>query len=148
MADRDSAIDNLQQQGVIISENVGTAWSTIDAANAVVTSTEAQIEAAQIAFEGVREEASLGARTTLDVLDEEQNLLDARNARLNAEATRYKAIYSLLSAMGLLTVEHLRLGIPTYDPAAYYNEVRRAPAHSAQGQKLDRIMKSIGKQAP
>lgn len=148
MADRDSAIENLQQQGVIISENVGTAWSTIDAANAVVTSTEAQIEAAQIAFDGVREEANLGARTTLDVLDEEQNLLDARNARLNAEATRYKAIYRLLSAMGLLTVEHLKLGIPTYDPAAYYNAIRRAPAHSAQGKKLDRIMKTIGKPAP
>ncbi len=148
MANRDSAIANLQQAGVTISENVGTAWSTIDAAEAVVTSTESQIVAAQIAFDGVKEEASLGARTTLDVLDEEQNLLDARNARLNAEATRYKAVYRLLSAMGLLTVEHLRLGIPTYDPAAYYNAVRRAPAHSAQGKKLDRIMKSIGKQAP
>jgi outer membrane protein len=130
MANRDSALANLQQAGVTIAESVGIAWSTIDAA------------------EGVREEANLGARTTLDVLDEEQNLLDARNARLDAEATRYKAVYRLLSAMGLLTVEHLRLGIPTYDPAAYYNAVRRAPAHSAQGKKLDRIMQSLGKQAP
>ena len=46
--------------------------------------------------------------------------------------------------MGLLTVDHLKLGIPTYDPEAYYNAVKRAPAHSAQGEKLDRIMKTIG----
>ncbi len=148
MANRDSALANLQQAGVTVAEAVGIAWSTIDAAEAAVVSTEAQIAAAEIAFEGVREEANLGARTTLDVLDEEQNLLDARNARLDAEATRYKSVYRLLSAMGLLTVEHLRLGIPTYDPAAYYNAVRRAPAHSAQGKKLDRIMQSLGKQAP
>jgi len=47
--------------------------------------------------------------------------------------------------MGLLTVEHLKLGIPVYDPAAYYNAVRSAPAHSVQGQRLDRILKTIGK---
>jgi len=45
--------------------------------------------------------------------------------------------------MGLLTVDHLDLGIPTFDPAAYYNAVRRAPT-SVQGEKLDRIMKSVG----
>ena len=67
----------------------------------------------------------------------------ARASRLSAEAQRYVGIYQLLSSMGLLTVEHLGLGIPTYDPAAYYNAVRRAPT-SIQGKKLDRIMKSIG----
>jgi outer membrane protein len=145
MANRDSAYSNLQQSGVIIGENVGVAWTTIDSAVAAISATETQIEAAQIAFDGVSEEASLGARTTLDVLDAEQDLLDARAAKLEAEAARYKGVYQLLASMGLLTVEHLRLGIPTYDPAVYYNAVRNAPAHSAQGKKLDRIMKSIGK---
>ncbi len=144
IANRDTAIASLQQAGVDTAQAVGVDWSTIEAAQSAVTSTEAQIEAAQIAFDGVKEEASLGARTTLDVLDEEQNLLEARNDQLDAEAARYKSVYKLLSSMGLLTVAHLKLGIPTYDPAAYYNAVRRAPAHSAQGKKLDRIMKSIG----
>jgi outer membrane protein len=143
MANRDASFAALSQRGVDVSENVGTVWANLDTADATITATQQQIDAAQIAFEGVREEASLGARTTLDVLDAEQDLLDARAARLSAEAQRYIGIYQLLSAMGLLTVDHLQLGIPTYDPAAYYNAVRRAPT-SVQGKKLDRIMKSIG----
>ena len=92
----------------------------------------------------MREEAKLGARTTLDVLDAEQELLDAQASRLEAVAQRYVGVYSLLQAMGLLTVDHLKLGIPTYDPAAYYNAVKDAPVHTVQGKKLDRILKSIG----
>lgn len=143
MANRDASLAGLKQRGVEVAENVGTVWSNLDVADASITATEQQIAAAQIAFDGVREEASLGARTTLDVLDAEQDLLDARAARLSALAQRYIGIYQLLSSMGLLTVDHLELGIPTFDPAAYYNAVRRAPT-SIQGQKLDRIMKSVG----
>jgi outer membrane protein len=47
--------------------------------------------------------------------------------------------------MGLLTVDHLNLGIRTYDPAAYYNAVRRAPADSTQGKSLDRVLRALGK---
>jgi outer membrane protein len=143
IANREARFAGLQQRGVEVAENVGTVWSNLDVADASITATEQQIAAAQIAFDGVREEASLGARTTLDVLDAEQDLLDARASRLTAEAQRYVGIYQLLSSMGLLTVDHLELGIPTYDPAAYYNAVRRAPT-SIQGQRLDRIMKSVG----
>ena len=91
----------------------------------------------------MREEANLGARTTIDVLNSEQDLLDARFARLQAEAERYVAAYNLLASMGLLTVDHLKLNVPVYDPAAYYNAVRRAPTSSPQGKKLDRILKTI-----
>ena len=143
MAIRDASFAGLKQRGVEVAEAVGIVWSNLDVADASIAATEQQISAAQIAFDGVREEASLGARTTLDVLDAEQDLLDARAARLSALAQRYIGIYQLLATMGLLTVDHLALGIPTYDPAAYYNAVRRAPT-SIQGRKLDRIMKSIG----
>jgi outer membrane protein len=95
-------------------------------------------------FLRVREEATLGARTTLDVLDAEQELLDAKANKLRAEAQRYVGVYSLLSAMGLLTADHLQLGIVTYDPAAYYNVVKDAPVHSNQGAALDRILKRLG----
>lgn len=145
LASRDQSRAILLQTSAEIAQAVGQAWANVTVAAASVRSSDDQIRAAQIAFDGVREEARLGSRTTLDVLDSEQNLLTARTNRVSAEATRATGVYSLLSAMGLLTVDHLRLGIPTYDPAAYYNAVKNAPATSAQGKKLDRILEKIGR---
>ena len=75
-----------------------------------------QISAARIAFEGVREEATLGSRTTLDVLNAEQELLDAQANRIAAQSNEVIASYALLSAMGLLTADHLNLPVQQYDP--------------------------------
>ena len=113
-----------------VEQAVANAWFGIDVANARIEASDRQIRASTVAFRGVQEEATLGARTTLDVLNAEQDLLDARTSRINAEAESVRAVYTLLSAMGLLTVDHLRLGIPTYDPAAYYNSVKNAPVLS------------------
>ncbi|MDP4033970.1 MAG: TolC family outer membrane protein [Pseudorhodobacter sp.] len=143
IAARDGARADLGQAGVLIAEAVGNAWAGLTIANAQVQAGDRQIRAAQTAFDGVREEASLGARTTLDVLNAEQELLDARVTRIEAEAQRYLGVYRLLQTMGLLSVEHLKLGIPTYDPAGYYNAVKNAPVHSAQGKKLDRILEKL-----
>jgi outer membrane protein len=129
----------------LVDERVGNAWSSLAVARAQLTATEEQIAAAQLAFEGTREEARLGARTTLDVLDAEQELLDARTARVQAEANQYVAIYRVLSSMGLLTAQHLDLGIPTYDPGAYYNAVSNAPAKSIQGKQLDKVLERLGR---
>ncbi|MDZ4137018.1 MAG: TolC family protein, partial [Paracoccaceae bacterium] len=144
IASRGASRSNLLQTTLAVEQNVGNAWSNLTVALATLDATDRQIEAARTAFEGFREEAKLGARTTLDVLDSEQELLNAQSARLSAEATRYLGVYALLQSMGLLTVDHLQLGIPTYDPAAYYNAVKDAPVHSVQSQKLNRILKSIG----
>ena len=144
IANNERARSSLHQTAVILTENVGRAWSNISVSSANIQSGETQVRAAQAAFNGVKEEAELGARTTLDVLDAEQDLLDARFARLQAEANLYVGIYQLLSTMGLLTVDHLNLGVPTYDVEAYYNAVKNAPAHSKQGEALDRILKTIG----
>lgn len=145
LASRDESRASLLQTTLDIGQQVGEAWANVTVAEASIRATELAVQANQTAFEGVRDEAALGARTSLDVLDAEQDLLAARTDRISAEATRYIGVYSLLSAMGLLTVDHLRLGIPTYDPAAYYNAVRNAPATSAQGKRLDRVLKSIGR---
>ena len=145
IAGRDGARADLAQAGVTVAEGVGNAWAALAVAVAQVQAGDQQIRAAQTAFDGVREEASLGARTTLDVLDAEQELLDARVTRVQADAQRYLGVYSVLQAMGLLSVEHLGLGIPTYDPAQYYNAVKNAPVHSAQGKKLDRILEKLGR---
>ncbi|WP_108854721.1 TolC family outer membrane protein [Albidovulum aquaemixtae] len=145
IAGRDAARSALLQAGVFVTQGVGDAWAAIEVARAQIVATEREIEAATIAYDGVSEEAKLGARTTLDVLDAEQALLDARARRITAEANLQIAFYQLLSSMGLLTAERLSLGVPIYDPEAYYNAVKNAPVTSVQGKSLDRVLKAIGK---
>jgi len=141
---RDAQRASLQQAGLVVAQNVGVAWSNVAVASSSITAGDERVRASRTAFDGVREEATLGARTTLDVLDAEQELLDAQFSLVSAQASRHVGTYQVLFTMGLLTVDHLRLGIPTYDAAAYYNAVKNAPATSPQGKKLDRILKSIG----
>ena len=145
IATRDQSRAGLRQSSVLVAQNVANAWADIAVARAQISATDRQIAAATIAYDGVREEALLGARTTLDVLNAEQSLLDARSSRITAVANLQVANYSLLASMGLLTVDHLNLGIPVYDPAAYYNAVRNAPPTSVQGKSLDRVLKAIGR---
>jgi outer membrane protein len=144
IAGKDRANATLMQTAVEVMESVGIAWANLQVQGASIAATEEQVRAAQTAFDGVRQEAEVGSRTTLDVLDQEQELLDARNDRLRAQALRYVGVYQVLATMGLLTVDHLQLGIATYDPEAYFNAVKTAPAHSVQGKKLDRILEKIG----
>ena len=117
----------------------------LQVSNASLTATDDQIEAAKLAFEGMREESSLGARTTLDVLNAEQDLLDAETSKAQAVNNRYVAAYGLLAAMGKLTAQNLNLGVVTYDPAAYYESVKSAPKISDRGAQLDKVLKSLGK---
>lgn len=143
LAEKESAAANLLQTSLTIDQNVSNAWSGLQVAGASVTANAAQIDAAQKAFDGVSEEANLGSRTTLDVLNAEQDLLSARSARLEAEANRYIGVYQLLSVMGQLTAEKLNLGIPTYDVEAYATAVKNAPLTSTRGAALDKIMSKI-----
>lgn len=144
LASRDQARAGLNQTVAVALQFVGAAWSSIEVAQASILASDRQIRSAQTAYDGVREEAKLGARTTLDVLNAEQELLSARTARLSAQSSYSIGVYTLLARMGLLTVDHLNLGIPTYDPEAYYNAVKDAPATSSQGKRLDRVLKAIG----
>lgn len=133
------------QTGVNVTEAVGNAWSNIVVANASIAATQEQISAAQAAYDGVKQEAELGSRTTLDVLDSQQDLLSAKAAHLQAQANLSVSQYGLLAAMGVLTADQLKLGIPTFDPSAYLNAVKSAPATSSRGAKLDKILKTLGK---
>ena len=140
----------LAQQARVVAQAVGTAWAQLEIARAQVIASDEQIRAATLAFEGFREEALLGARTTLDVLDAEQELLDARLARLEAETQAQLAVYRVLFAIGLLTVDHLGLDVQRYDPDAYYTAVRDAPIGSirgstARGDRLDRVLRRFGR---
>ncbi|MEM6694564.1 MAG: TolC family outer membrane protein [Pseudomonadota bacterium] len=137
----------LLQAVVIVKQEVANAWTQLRVAIASTAASQQQVRASQTAFEGVRAEAELGSRTTLDVLDAEQELLDARASLIQSEVQQFVAVYTLLASMGLLTVDHLNLGIVTYDPDAYYSSVGHAPVfhNSEQGEKLDRVLKSLGK---
>ncbi|MEL6684066.1 MAG: TolC family outer membrane protein [Pseudomonadota bacterium] len=145
-ANRDAARSGLHLTTLGIEQQVGNAYASLQVARASRQASEQQIRAARVAFEGVREEATLGSRTTLDVLNAEQELLDAETNRIAAQSSEVIASYTLLSAMGLLTADHLNLPVQQYDPAAYYNLVKDAPtALSSQGEALDRVLEAIGK---
>lgn len=147
MAQRDQQRAGLHLARLRVEQDVGNAYADLLAAQ---SSREARIEevrAARVAFEGLREEAKLGARTTLDVLDAEQNLLDAQSGLIDAETSLYIAAYTVLETIGELTARDLRLDVQIYDPAAYYDLVKDAPVPiSPQGQKLDRVLRALGKQ--
>lgn len=146
-ANRDAARAGLYTTTLDVEQQVGTAYANLAVAVASIDASDRQVRAASLALEGVREELSLGARTTLEVLDQENELLDARTNRVAAEIDRYAAAYQILDATGLLTADYLGLGVPTYDPSAYYNAVKGAPVVdvSPQGKKLDHILKAIGR---
>ncbi|ABD56174.1 TolC family outer membrane protein [Jannaschia sp. CCS1] len=138
---------SLSQQVRINLQGVGNAWALMRIASAQIQAADQRIAAAELAFAGVQEEASLGARTTLDVLDAEQDVLDARISRIEAQTDLYTASYQLLSASGLLTVEALHLNVPQYDPAAYANMFSGAPSlvNSPRGAQLDSVLERLGR---
>ena len=129
-----------------IVQSVEDAIARLRVAEANLVSTAERIKAAQIAFDGIREEATLGARTTIDVLTAEQDLLDAQTAQISATAEQYVAAYQVLQAQGLLTAERLGLPVQIYDPVTYYNLAEKAPARlSQQGKDLDRVLEALGR---
>ena len=107
-------------------ESVVQYWGALDAAKAQIEATTAQVNAAEIALNGVREEARVGQRTTLDVLNAQQELVNARVALVQAQHDRVVASYSLLAAVGGLSMQHLGLDVTIYDPQIHYQQIRDA----------------------
>jgi len=150
IAQQDAQRSNLHQTVAQVHQAVSQNWAQLAVARAQLSASDTQISAARSAYEAVRAEAEFGSRTTLDVLNAEQELLDAQSNRIMASASVQLASYALLEAMGQLTVSALNLGIPTYDVEAYSAGFTRwggrAPdpatraVPSEQGQRLDRIM--------
>ncbi len=100
------------------------AWERLQTTRARINSFESQIEAAEVALEGVQREASVGSRTVLDVLDAEQELLNARVNFVGAQRDEVVAVFDLMSAMGRLTAEKMNLPVDLYDPRGHYQKVR------------------------
>jgi outer membrane protein len=104
--------------------NVVTVWGQLVAGKAQVASAQVQVTASEIALNGVRDEARAGQRTTLDVLNAQQALVNARVALVTAQHDRVVASYAVLNAVGRLSPQVLHLATSAYDPSAHYHQVR------------------------
>jgi outer membrane protein len=109
-----------------VRQNVVQSWGQLEAAKANIEATQAQVQASEIALNGVREEARVGQRTTLDVLNAQQELVNARVALVSAQRDRVVASYTLLAAVGGLSPQVLGLRVPLYDSNVHYQQVRDA----------------------
>ena len=107
-----------------VAEQVSTAWETLVATRARIEAIKTQVRAAETALEGVQREASVGSRTVLDVLDSEQELLDARVNLVKSQRDETVAALTLLSSTGRLTAADLNLAVDLYDAAGHYQQVR------------------------
>jgi outer membrane protein len=114
-------IDDAKRTAV---QNAVQAWDTLIAAKASADSTRAQIRANEVALEGTEREAIVGSRTTLDVLNATQLLLQSRTTLVQNLAQVITASYGVASAIGRLTARDLHLAVPLYDDTAYYQAVK------------------------
>jgi outer membrane protein len=107
-----------------VRQSVVQAWSSLQATKAQIIAAQAQVTATEVALNGVREEARVGQRTTLDVLNAQQELVNARVALVTAQRDRVVASYTLLAAVGRLGPEILGLKTEIYDARVHYHQVR------------------------
>jgi outer membrane protein len=105
-------------------QQASSSWQTYIAAKATIDSTRQQIRSNEIALEGVQREAIVGSRTTLDVLNAEQTLLNSRVTLVQNLSSLITASYQVASAIGRLTARDLNLNVPLYDDTAYYKAVK------------------------
>src|SRR6266487_3314224 len=112
--------------GLTDPEAVVQAWGQLQAAKAQITAAQSQVASSEVALNGVREEARVGQRTTLDVLNAQQALVNARVALVVAQHDRVVASYNVLAAVGRLSPQVLGLATSVYDPMVHYQQVRDA----------------------
>jgi len=105
-------------------ETADNAWQAFMSGQAALEADNAEVDAAAQALEGVKAESKVGTRTTLDVLNAEQELLDARIDQVKSQHDRDLALLQIRAATGELTAENLNLPLKPYDPKRHYDDVR------------------------
>ncbi|MDC0196731.1 TolC family outer membrane protein [Gammaproteobacteria bacterium] len=118
------SFQKLEETRRSVTEAAAKAWESLQTAKARIKSYSAQIEAAKIALEGVQREAAVGSRTVLDVLDAEQELLDAKISLVGANRDKVVASFQLKEATGQLTAKLLELPVQRYSPSKHYKKIR------------------------
>jgi len=107
-------------------EDAISAWEALVTARAQIVAFQQSVRANEIALEGVRQENSVGARTILDVLDAEQELLDTQVSLVVAQRDEVVATFLVLTAVGRMTAADLGLNADIYDPETDYRAVRES----------------------
>lgn len=107
-----------------VDQTVTQIWAQLDAARLSLKASRQQVTAAEVAFDGVDLEQQVGTRTTLDVLDAEQEVLNAKLSVLEAERNVNAAIFELLTTIGVFDVEGIRLPVEAYDPSQNFETVK------------------------
>lgn len=125
------AKEQLGQQRILVDsarraveQSVVSSWTQMEAAEATIQANRAQLSAANLALNGVVEERRVGQRTTLDVLNAQQSVLNAKEAISNSERNAIVASFSVLASTGKLTVERLALGVTNYRPEVHYEATK------------------------
>lgn len=116
------AVYNVQVSDLQVRQAVAAAWAQFQSAQASIASNEAAVQANEIAFEGVTKEQQVGGRTILDVLNAEQELLNASVALVSAKRNAEVAAFAVLAANGSLTARNLDLKVKFYDPVEHYDD--------------------------
>jgi outer membrane protein len=116
----------LEQVRNLTKTAVVSAWVSNEGTKVALAASESEVRAADTALQGVRREAAGGQRTTIDVLNAQQDLTNARSRLIQAQRDRVIASYTLLSAVGRLDVHTLNLNTPDYLPEVHYHQVRDA----------------------
>jgi outer membrane protein len=108
----------------LVRAGVVTAWSQLDSARAAIHSSKVAVKSAEIALDGIRQEALVGQRTTFDILFAQQTLLNTRVTLVNAEHDRVVASYAAMAAIGRLSAGNLNLRVGQYDPTVHFELVK------------------------
>lgn len=111
-------------QRTMVRANVVSNWGLLQSSKAVVRSAQAAVKSSEIALDGVREEAKVGQRTTLDVLIAQQTLLQSRVSLVSAQRDRVVATYAVEAAVGRLSAANLNLAVIGYDPTLHLEQVK------------------------
>lgn len=131
-----------------VDQTITQVWARMDAARRIVKTSRRQVAAAEVAFEGVTLEQQVGTRTQLDVLDAEQETLNARLTLINAERDFDASVFQLLSAIGVLDADGIDLPIATYDPDVYLSDIVYDGYKEAGDRLLPEAVQKIGRQVP
>lgn len=131
--------DDLDEARHKAHETANNAWAGFNSAQAAFDADGGEVDAASEALEGVKEESKVGTRTTLDVLNAEQELLDARIDQIKSQHDRDYAVVQIKAAMGQLTAASLKLPLTPYDPKRHYEDVRNQWAGFGEDDAVYRV---------
>jgi outer membrane protein len=135
--------DELDEAPRKAHETADNAFAGLQASQSALEADSGEVDAAGKALEGVREENKVGTRTTLDVLNAEQELLDAQIDQVKSRRDRDFAVLQIKAAVGTLTAERLLLPVVPYDPRRHYEDVRGQWAGFSQDDARYRVAPSV-----